>query len=326
MTRQQPLRFGIIGDADIYRRRFLPAMQATGSACMEMLGSRKADVPDTRIGVETKPAQGSYDQVLNAPDIDLVYIALPNHLHEEWTIRALQAGKHVICEKPLGLDLASVQRMVAVARSEGRLLYENITYLHHPQHRMVREMVATGAIGTIRQLRANFCFTQTKMDDFRLNPALGGGSFQDQARYPLTAALYHLSGQLDRFHGTARYRDQLDVAVTGSAISSAGELFTFTIAFDQPYEAFYEIIGDHGFIRLDRAYTTPAELANSITITSGDRVEIRSVPPADHFHLMIEHVCRLITSGQDFAAEHHLIEERAATAERMRRGCLRSLS
>jgi predicted dehydrogenase len=113
------------------------------------------------------------------------------------------------------------------------------------------------------------------------------------------------------------------VAVTGSAISSANEFFTFTIAFDQPYEAFYEIIGDQGSIRLDRAYTTPAELANSITIRCGDRVETRSVPPADHFQLMIEHVCQLIATGSDFAAEHRLIEERATTVEQMRLGCLR---
>ena len=318
MTINCPLRFGILGNAEIFRRRFLPALGPSSVARMALVGSRHRNQPhDFPVA--------SYEEVVKAPEIDIVYIPLPNHLHEEWTSRALRAGKHVICEKPLGLDLAAVQRMLAIARAEGRLLYENIMYLHHPQHRQIREMVRSGTIGTIRQLHASFCFTHTRNDDFRLDPLAGGGSFQDQARYPLTAALYHLTGNLSTFQGVARFRNGLDMAVVGSAISSADELFTFTIAFDQPYEAYYEIIGEKGRIRLDRAYTTPADMVNEIRIATGLDQETRPVAAADHFQLMIEYVCGLIATGQ-FEQEHRQIEQRAVLAEEMRKGCIGSKS
>jgi dTDP-3,4-didehydro-2,6-dideoxy-alpha-D-glucose 3-reductase len=314
------LRIGILGCADIVRRKFLPALAAVPAAALAMVGSRDPARAAALIPNYHCPFT-SYAQVLTSPDVDLVYIALPNDLHEEWAIRAMEAGKHVICEKPLGLSLAAVQRMLAVAGSTDRLLYENIMFLHHPQHRLMREIVQTGTIGTIRQLRANFCFNHARPDDFRLNPAQGGGSFQDQARYPLAAALYHLQGKLGAFHGVSRYRNSLDMAISGSAITTANELFTFTIAFDQPYETFYEIIGDKGSLRLDRAYTTPADLKNRIIIRRGDHEETREVLAADHFQLMIEHICRLIHAGSDYSAEYRQIEQRAAAAERLRLGC-----
>ncbi len=316
----RPLQVGILGCADIVRRKFLPALAATPAAKLAMAGSRDPARAAALLPKISCPIS-SYEQLLAHADVDLIYIALPNHLHEEWAMRAMAAGKHVICEKPLGLSLAAVQRMLAVARSTGRLLYENIMFLHHPQHRLVHEIVQGGGIGRIRQLRAIFCFNHARPDDFRLNPAQGGGSFQDQARYPLAAAIYHLQGELGEFHGVTRYRNGLDVAVCGSAITTANELFTFTIAFDQPYEAFYEIIGDQGSLRLDRAYTTPPDQENRITIRRGDREECLSVPAADHFQLMIEHVCRLIHAGGDHATEYQQIEQRAAAAERLLHGC-----
>jgi predicted dehydrogenase len=320
-----PVRIGILGCADIVRRKVLPALAATPLARVALLGSRDPAGASARLPDAPCPIT-DYGQVLADRTIDLVYIALPNHLHEEWTLRALQAGKHVICEKPLGLDLASVRRMTATARATGQLLYENIMYLHHPQHRMVRELLGSGAIGAIRQFRANFCFTQANPGDFRLDPARGGGTFHDQARYPLTAALYHLQGALGDFHGVTRYRNGLDVAMSGCALSSSGELFTWTIAFDQPYEACYEIIGAEGAIRLDRAYTTPPDFTNSIIISRNGHQEARPVPAADHFQLMFAHVCQLIRTGDGTAQELHEIERRAEMAERMYHGCLENKS
>jgi predicted dehydrogenase len=316
----RPLHIGILGCADIVRRKFLPALAATPRATLSLLGSRDparaaAQLPDCPCPLT------SYEQVLASADIDLVYIALPNDLHEEWAMRAMVAGKHVICEKPLGLSLAAVRRLLAVAEENGRLLYENIMFLHHPQHRLVHEIILAGTIGPIKQLRANFCFNHARPDDFRLNPAQGGGSFHDQARYPLAAALYHLQGALGEFHGVTRYHNGLDMAVSGSAITTAHELFTFTIAFDQPYEAGYEIIGEQGVLRLDRAYTTPPDLVNRIIMHHNGREEARTVPAADHFQLMIDHICRLIQAGGNFAAEYRQIEQRAACAERMYSGC-----
>lgn len=263
-----------------------------------------------------------HEHLLASPTIDLVYISLPNHLHEEWTIRALQKGKHVICEKPLGLDASSVERMLNHADGQGLLLYENLMYLHHPQHALVKEIIETERIGRIKTLRTVFGIPLPGKGNFRLDPAMGGGAFHDLIRYPLGTALHYLKGDRYRFQGIAMDRNGLNIAMHGTAITSESEMLTFSIAFGQQYESYYEIIGETGKIRIDRAYTLPADLANRIQVTIGDQDSSLIVPPTDHFRLMIEHVCDLINGNSDFRKAHARTRLLARMAEELERGCI----
>lgn len=314
------VRIGILGCSDIARRKFIPALGQTKLAVLRAIASRdpvKAATIFPNLPVETI----SYAELLAHPGIQLIYLSLPNHLHEEFALRALQGGKHVICEKPLGLSAASVRRMVACAEEKGLLLFENIMYLHHPQHAAVKSIIEEGSIGRIRTLRSVFCFPYPGGRNFRLVPAKGGGAFHDLARYAVSTAWYFLHGQCHSFSGYGLGLNGLNVAIHGTALTTVQEIFSYSLAFGQPYESSYEIVGERGKIRVDRAYTTPADLANHIMVTSHGRDASFTVAPADHFQLMIEAVCGMILNGGDFKAIHARSLQLADMAEQMEKGC-----
>ena len=297
MPRDMPIRVGILGYSDIARRKFIPALLQSRKAALVALGSRKRDKT-------ASPANGgsatlmTYQELVCDPAIDLIYISLPNHLHEEWSIHALEHGKHVLCEKPLGLCTASVNRMLEAADRHGRLLYENLMYLQHPQHRAVKSLIATGRIGRVLSLHSEFAFPGPVEGDFRLDPAKGGGAFHDLNRYPLSAALFFLEGKTHRYlRGSTEVRGGLTLSLQAESITDAGEEFSFLTSFGQPYRSFYEIRGERGTIRVERAYTTPADMESRIFVTIDGKDKSFRVPPCDHFLGTIDHVCGLIRSG-----------------------------
>lgn len=315
-----PVRVGILGCSDIALRRFVPALLRSTEARMTAVASRdqgKAAAFVPGVPYETL----GYEQLLASPNVDLVYISLPNHLHEEWTIRALEQGKHVLCEKPLGLSRSSVERMLAVAGERGLLLYENLMFLHHPQHAAVKALIDRGRIGRVTELRSVFGIPGFGEGNFRLDPARGGGAFHDLARYPLGTALHFLQGEISAFQGVSQGRDGLNLGMHGVALTSAAETFSFSIAFGRQYESYYEIVGELGKIRVERAYTTPPELANTVQLICGCRDGSFVVPPADHFQLTIDHVCTLIRTKGDYRHEHTRTVRLALLAEAMERGC-----
>jgi predicted dehydrogenase len=312
------IRVGILGCSDIARRKFIPALLQSGQASLVALASRQCfvspGVPATLM---------TYQELICDPSIDLVYISLPNHLHEEWSIRALEQGKHVLCEKPLALNAGSVVRMLEAADRHGRLLYENLMYLQHPQHKAVKELIASGRIGRIQSLWSEFSFPGPVKGDFRLVPAMGGGAFHDLNRYPLSAALCFLNGKTHRFvRGSAEVRGGLTLSLHADSITESGERFSFLTAFNQPYRSFYEISGELGSVRVERAYTTPANLENRIAVTVDGGAESFIAPPNDHFLGTIEHVCNLIRSGQ-WSGEHARARALAELAGMFDGNCIR---
>lgn len=315
-----PLRTGILGCSDIARRKFVPALLASDHAVLAAVAGRDrnkaaAFVPGGNYAVL------DYDQLVASPVVDLIYISTPNRLHEEWTVRALEAGKHVICEKPLATSLRSAEKMISAAEKHGVLLFENLMYLQHPQHSAVKRYIEQGHIGRITSFRTAFGFPGPPAGDCRLEPALGGGAFHDLNRYPLSAATYFLRGDDYRFCGIAFDREGLNMAMHGVAATSADEAFSFSIAFGQQYESYYEIIGELGKIRVDRAYTTPADLANKVLVLRGGDDASFIVPPADHFLLTINHVAALIGRSGDFREQHARSLRLARLADAMEKGC-----
>jgi len=315
-----PVRVGILGCSDIARRKFIPALVGCRGAVLAALSSR-SPAKAALFAPEGFSGICSHEELLASPHVDLVYLSLPNHLHEEWAIRALQSGKHVICEKPLGLSPDSVERMVATAEANGRVLYENLMYLHHPQHGVAREMVVSGRIGRVRSLRAVFTIPLPRSGDFRLDPVRGGGALHDLSRYPLGAALYHLSGVPRQFRGHAIRRDGLTLALHGTAVTPGEEIFSCSMAFGQQYQSYYEIIGEAGLIRLDRAFTPPADHSGRITVVAGSEERVVSVPPCDQFGRMIEDVADLIRTGDDLSRFHERSRLLARLAREMEDGC-----
>lgn len=308
------IRVGVLGCSDIARRKFIPALLKSEQARLVALASRQRDTA-AALADGLRLELLTYQELVSDPAIDLIYISLPNQLHEEWSIRALEQGKHVICEKPLGLNATSVKRMLAAAGRQGRLLYENIMYLQHPQHSAVKALLASGRIGRILMLTTEFAFPGPPEGDFRLNPGMGGGAFHDMNRYPLSAARFFLAGQSHHFiTGTIEERDGLTMALQAESITDAGERFSFLTAFGRSYRSFYEIVAERGSIRVERAYTTPADRANRIVVMANGRDVSFTAPQSDHFLNTIERVCGLIRDGQ-WEGEYQRALELAALAD-----------
>jgi predicted dehydrogenase len=320
LNSRKAVHIGILGCSDIAARKFVPALQRSGLATLSAVASRDVRKAASFIPGEHHKAM-SYEEMVASTAVELLYISLPNDLHEAWVLRALESGKHVICEKPLGLEADAVERMLGAAAERNLLLYENIMFLHHPQHRAVRELVDAGRIGAVVSVRSVFGIPAPAKGNFRLDPVRGGGAFHDLARYPLATALYFLQGTIGEIKGYRVDRGDLNMGMSGLANSSEDELFTFSLAFGQEYESYYEIVGEKGKIRLDRAYTTPADLANRVTVTCSGRDESFMVPPDDHFRLMIDHVCMRIRRGGPFLEEHAFTRRLARLAELMTKGC-----
>ncbi|GMA62665.1 hypothetical protein GCM10025859_31050 [Alicyclobacillus fastidiosus] len=173
------VRWGVIGCAGIAVRQVIPAIQCSKTGTVTAVASRspvKARQTAAEFGV--RKAYDSYEKIVEDPDIDAVYIPLPNHLHREWTIRAAQAGKHVLCEKPIALNSREAQEMVDVCRACGVRLAEAFMYRYHPRYERIREAVKAGEIGEIRTLHGAFSFNNAKdLDNIRYQSEMGEDPF-----------------------------------------------------------------------------------------------------------------------------------------------------
>lgn len=309
------IRVGVLGCSDIARRRFIPALLRSKKAGLAAIGSR--DIKQAALLLpEISVAIMGYEELVSSPAIDLVYISLVNSLHEEWAVKALNHGKHVLCEKPLALSTRSVDRMLDTANQNGLLLYENIMYLHHPQHDTIKKMLVDGRIGGVTGLKCVFTIPEPAAGNFRLHQEYGGGAFHDLNRYPLSAARHFLRGEIgDIVHCNARWKDNMIMSLETGARTSEGEQFTFSIGFGQPYRSFYEINGTNGMLRLNRAFTPPSDHECQLDACCGGINETIFLPAHDQFRLAIDHVADLIAHG-DFSSVYEYSHSLAHEADR----------
>src|ERR1044071_481060 len=171
------LNWGLLSTARI-NNALIPPLRASKRNRLLAVASRTQEAADQYAREKKIPrAHGSYESLLADPEIDVIYNPLPNHLHAEWTIKAVEAGKHVLCEKPFALNVEDVDAMQAAARKQGRIVMEAFMYRHHPQTLQVQEIVRGSALGTLRLIHGSFSFVLSRVGDIRsLEPALGGGS------------------------------------------------------------------------------------------------------------------------------------------------------
>jgi predicted dehydrogenase len=187
-TAMNPVRWGVLGTANIARSRFIPAMKAAQGAILVAVASRGADKAKAVARESGVPRHyGSYEAMLDDPEIEAVYVPLPNHLHLEWSVRALEAGKHVLCEKPLCLTAAEIVELQAARDRSGRHIEEAFSYRNHPQWTRIRELLDSGAIGTLRAVQCTLAKQFLDPNDIRNNPDQGGGALYDLGSYTVSA-------------------------------------------------------------------------------------------------------------------------------------------
>jgi D-xylose 1-dehydrogenase (NADP+, D-xylono-1,5-lactone-forming) len=250
------LRWGLMSTARI-NRALIPAIRGGGRSELTTVASRTLDrARDYAREWKIPRALGSYDALLADPDIDVVYNPLPNHLHAEWTVRALEAGKHVLCEKPLALRVEDVDRVAAACRRTGKVAAEAFMYRHHPMTQAVQAFAAGGRLGTITLYRGAFSFLLTRAGDVRLDPAMGGGSLWDIGCYPVSYANLIAGTHPAEVFGFQRVDHGVDMAFSGLMRYGDGSVAQFDCGFAGPFRTEMEVVGTGGTLRIQRPFKT----------------------------------------------------------------------
>jgi predicted dehydrogenase len=239
-------------------------------------------------------AYGSYDDLLDDSDVDAVYISLPNSMHVEWTVRALEAGKHVLCEKPFSRRLDDVERAFDLADAAGLVLSEGFMWRHHPQAKILARLVADGAIGRLRLVRVAFSFSLEAVhgaDDARSRPELDGGSLMDVGSYCVNA-IRVLAGDPERFQAQQVVGPSgVDVCLVATLAFPDDVVAHFDCGFVLPSRAELEVVGEEGVLFVADPFhiRTPG-----IELRRATETELIAVEPANSYRLELENVCDAI--------------------------------
>jgi dTDP-3,4-didehydro-2,6-dideoxy-alpha-D-glucose 3-reductase len=274
-----PLRLGLLGCADVATRRVLPAVAASSEVTLTAVASRSADRASAVAAAFGGTPVPGYDALLGRTDVDAVYVPLPSGLHAHWVRAALRAGKHVLAEKPLTTGLAATTGLVELARARGLVLRENAMFVHHAQHRRVRELLADGVLGELRSMDAVFAIPPRPPGDIRLSPELGGGALLDVGAYPVRAAQLLLGPELDVV-GAALEGAPVDLAGAALLRRADGVLAQVAFGLRHFYGSAYRLHGSAGRLDVTHAFTPPAAHRPVLVLErAGSREEI--VLPAD---------------------------------------------
>ncbi|WP_373230120.1 Gfo/Idh/MocA family protein [Cohnella sp.] len=269
------LRWGILGCAAIADRAVIPGIQASETGQLVGIASRdesKAKNKAEQFGIPK--FYGSYEALLADPDIDAVYIPLPNHLHKQWTIAAAQAGKHILCEKPLALNAQEAQEMVDTCKEAGVHLAEAFMYRHHPRIARVKEIVASGEIGELRVIRGTFTYNGAANEgDIRQVKDWGGGGLFDVGCYPLSAARLIIGEEPEAVTVHALFspeHDDVDMMASGLVEFPGNVALTFDCGMWAAFRNDLEIVGTEGTIVLKPSFL-PSKENDTIMVQVGDK-------------------------------------------------------
>jgi predicted dehydrogenase len=290
------IRWGLLSTARI-NRLVLEGAAETGEVDVVAVASRDAQRAESYAREHGIPrAYGSYQALLEDLDVEAVYISLPNALHVEWTLRALEAGKHVLCEKPFSRRPGAVERAFALADSKGLVLSEAFMWRHHPQTKALAALTAEGAVGRLRLVRASFGFQLASVhgpDDTRFSPDLDGGSLMDVGSYCVNA-IRLLAGEPERVQGEQALGESgVDVVFAGTLRCAGDVLAQFDCGFVVPDRAALEVVGEDGSLVVGdpwHARSPGIELRRE----GAPRVEPIPIEPANSYRLELEDVCAAI--------------------------------
>jgi predicted dehydrogenase len=309
------LRWGLLSTARI-NKAVIPPIRASARHELIAVASRsleKAQAYAREWGIPR--AHGSYEALLADPEIDAVYIGLPNDLHCEWSIRCAQAGKHVLCEKPLALTAAEVERMIAAARRHATVLAEAFMYRHHPQTLKTRALVLDGAIGPVRSVYGSFRYYLDRDTDVRWNPEMGGGSLWDVGSYPVSYTRYVLGEEPAEVFGWQTTTERgVDHTFAGMMRFASSPLATFDCGFRSAWRWGMEIVGERGVITLDNPFKP--NLNDVIQLRRGDEIESIPAPPQELYSGEIEDMADAVLDGkpQRISLDDSLANTRALVA------------
>jgi predicted dehydrogenase len=278
----EPIRWGILGTAGIAESAFLPALGHAGDGAAISVGARDGERARSwaaRHGVGGGVA--GYERVVDDPEIEAIYIPLPNGLHAEWTIAALEAGKAVLCEKPLCVTPEETRRVLATADAASVPLWEAFVFPFHDQIELVHDAVARGQIGEVREITSRFHFVLDDPNDIRLSAELGGGSLFDVGCYPIRLArlLFDAEPDLDRTLADAVWAPSgVDTELWGALTFPGDRRLVFSCGFVSADDTFTGVFGTEGEIRMTHPFHPGPD--DTLTIVRADEMREHPAAPA----------------------------------------------
>ncbi len=255
MPESKRLRWGLLSTARI-NRAVIPPIRASKKSELVAVASRsKEKALDYAANWKIPRIHSSYEDLLADPEIDVIYISLPNALHAEWSIKALQMGKHVLCEKPIATSSKDAEAVINAAINTGKVITEAFMYRHHPQTNLMKQMVENGEIGKLQLIRGSFCYNNTRSGDIRFDPTLGGGSLWDVGCYPISYARYLTGHEPAEVYGhQVTGSTGVDLLYAGQMLFPDGVITQFISSFITQRKSEMEIIGENGRIFIPEPY------------------------------------------------------------------------
>ncbi len=306
------VRWGILGTANIAQAAFLPGLRAAGGRAAAVAGR---DAERTRRyaqqhGIER--VHTGYEALLDDPLVDAVYVPLPNALHLPWVLRALEAGKPVLCEKPLGLTAADVDTMIDASRKTGVPLWEAFVFMFRPHFAQIQSWIGDGAIGTLQAVDSHFCFALRTRNNIRLRPELGGGALYDVGCYPVHLATQLFGGAGLRAAVLAdRDPTGVDAATSGVVAFETGHLL-FRASLASGPDTFTRIVGSEGVITTSNPFH-PGD-GDDLTLQQRSRMtRVRAGDGTPSFTAQIAHIQRVV-QGEEAARATAATTSRATAA------------
>ena len=283
--------WGILGPGFIATRAIIPAIQEISNSRMLAVASSDAQrAGEVALGFGIERFYSDYQALLDDPDVDVVYIALPNHLHREWTTRAAAARKHVLCEKPLAMNAAECNEMITACKQANVLLMEAVMYRFHPRILYLKQMLLARELGDVRFLHAAFSFNFNAPGNYRAYRQFGGGAILDVGSYCVNAARWLIDSEPVSSQAIISY-NQESIDLNTSAILRFSEDVSAHIqsSFVAAEHQVIEVVGTTGAVTAPLAFTAWRDDTTILLIQRGTVFEQREFAPSDPYKRMVEH-------------------------------------
>lgn len=285
------IRIGVLSTAKIAVQKVIPAMQKADFCEVTGIASRSLDrAQSTADKLSIPKAYGSYQELLEDSDIEAIYIPLPNHLHVPWSIKSLEAGKHVLCEKPIGMDAEEVRTLLSVSKSyPNQKISEAFMYRQHPRWKRTKELVHSGAIGDLKAIHSFFSYYNDDPENYRNSAEMGGGGLMDIGCYSISLARLLFASEPISVHGELEYDPtfKTDRLASGLLRFESGTS-VFTCATQCFKDQYVKVFGTNGKIEMDWPFNPDFTKTQRLEVVIGDEETIEEFAPVDHFTLQAE--------------------------------------
>jgi predicted dehydrogenase len=290
-SRNGVVRWGILGTANIAQAQFLPALAEAGRGEPVAVGGRDPDRANSYAAEHgIGRGVGGYQALLDDPGIDAVYLALPNSLHAEWAVRTLEAGKALLCEKPLTTSVADTTAVLDLAARSAAPLWEAFVFPFQAQHARLMQLIGDGAIGEVREIVGSFHFSLSRKDNIRFSRDLGGGALLDVGCYPIRLAAEVFGAEPHAGSADGDLVDGVDVDTAAVLMYPGGRRLMLTCGFRRSYDTFTRILGSEGYLHLSNPYHPGPGDAVEVVRSGGEPTVERPTTDLHSFTAAVRHI------------------------------------